>query len=167
MSKPPFFIDNIAFAKSHEKLHGDLTLNDCSRLAELLSEQRGNSESVQDQIHFQLEGHINSARQPQLLLAIQADLTVTCQRCLEPMPLTIDLEYKYLISNVESDDLDENDDIDLQEPNANMDLVALIEDEIIMALPIAPTHTEDCGPQVTQSGEKPNPFAVLKGLIKP
>jgi uncharacterized protein len=48
-----------------------------------------------------------------------------------------------------------------------MDVVQLIEDEIIMALPIAPTHEQNCGPQVMQSGEKPNPFAVLKGLIKP
>jgi uncharacterized protein len=52
-----------------------------------------------------------------------------------------------------------------------MDLVALIEDEMLMALPIAPVHAEDCNDNlhngVAESGEKPNPFAVLKGLIKP
>ena len=47
-----------------------------------------------------------------------------------------------------------------------MDIAALIEDEIIMALPIAPMHEVICGEVVTQSGEKPNPFAVLKGIIK-
>ncbi len=56
---------------------------------------------------------------------------------------------------------------DLLQANANMDLAALIEDEVIMALPIAPTHENACVELVTQSGEKPNPFAALKGLIKP
>jgi uncharacterized protein len=47
-----------------------------------------------------------------------------------------------------------------------MDVIALIEDELIMAMPIAPTHNHDCVKLVTQSGEKPNPFAVLKDLVK-
>jgi uncharacterized protein len=47
-----------------------------------------------------------------------------------------------------------------------MDLQKLIEDEIIMATPIAPTHEGHCAQGTMQSGEKPNPFAVLKGLIK-
>jgi len=47
-----------------------------------------------------------------------------------------------------------------------MDLLTLIEDEIIIATPIAPLHEGNCAHGTMQSGEKPNPFAVLKGLIK-
>ncbi len=48
-----------------------------------------------------------------------------------------------------------------------MNVMELIEDELLMAMPIAPTHTESCIAEKIQSGDKPNPFAVLKGLIKP
>jgi uncharacterized protein len=47
-----------------------------------------------------------------------------------------------------------------------MDVKLLVEDEVILALPIAPVHDNDCTPVTMQSGEKPNPFAALKGLIK-
>jgi uncharacterized protein len=62
---------------------------------------------------------------------------------------------------------DGSDDYDMQQVSLNMDIVALVEDEIIMAMPIAPTHEQLCGEIVSQSGGKPNPFAILKGLIKP
>lgn len=83
------------------------------------------------------------------------------------MPLKMKLDFNYLITDIDDTDVEDSDDIDLQEPSQTMDLIALIEDEIIMAMPIAPIHEEDCGAIATQSGEKPNPFAVLKGLIKP
>ncbi len=48
-----------------------------------------------------------------------------------------------------------------------MDIIALIEDEMLMAMPIAATHDQHCTDVLSESGDKPNPFAVLKGLIKP
>jgi len=88
------------------------------------------------------------------------------------MPLKLALNYNYVIgdvnvNDVEASDIEGSDDIDLQEASQTMDLIALIEDEIIMAMPIAPIHEEDCGAIITQSGEKTNPFSALKGLIKP
>ena len=47
-----------------------------------------------------------------------------------------------------------------------MNVLQLIEDELLLAMPIAPTHAEACNKASMQSGEKPNPFAVLKGKIK-
>ena len=67
---------------------------------------------------------------------------------------------------MEATDVDNSDDYDLQQANKAMDLTALIEDEIIMAMPIAPMHEGACSEATMQSGEKLNPFAVLKGLIK-
>ncbi len=165
MSKPSLIIDNIAFAKKHEKLQSELTLNDCPRLTALLVESAGGSH--EGSIQYILEGETNSLGQHILHLSLTAQLNVKCQRCLEAMPLSLDLEYQYLITSIASDQPEESDDVDLQEPSADMDIAALIEDEVIMALPFAPTHAEACGPQVTQSGEKPNPFAALKGLLKP
>jgi uncharacterized protein len=44
-----------------------------------------------------------------------------------------------------------------------MNLTELIEDELLIAMPIAPLHEADCIKATMQSGEKPNPFAILKG----
>lgn len=167
-------IDNLAFAKKHETLTGNILLNDCPRLQTLLQDlpQDAMPKSPEpDAIQFQLTGKSNSANQYFLSLHIEALLTTTCQRCLNAMPLKRSLSFNYLISDAPDDELDaltddELDDYDIQQANSAMDVITLIEDELIMAMPIAPTHEVDCVKLVTQSGEKPNPFAVLKGLVK-
>ena len=166
MNTHSLLIDNIAFAKHDEHIEGTLTLAECTRLADLLQSA---------EIHYTLQGENNLGRF-MLNLQLDASLQVSCQRCLNPMPLHLQREFHYLINDTplsdnEFTDLEQIDDVDLQEPSQAMDLVALIEDEMLMALPIAPTHEVDCSGTInkglTESGEKPNPFAVLKGLIKP
>lgn len=166
MSTHPLFIDNIAFAKKNERLTGSLTLANCPRLSEL-SQANSSDNPTEVVIDYLLEGKTDSVGQHLLYLSLTTNLTTTCQRCLGPMPLKMKLDFNYLIMDIDDTDVEDSDDIDLQEPSQTMDLIALIEDEIIMAMPIAPIHDEDCGAIVTQSGEKPNPFAALKGLIKP
>lgn len=179
MNSQPLLIDNIAFAKRGEHLAGSLSLADCPRLAELLGSQApagstttARKESLQgSNIDFTLNGETNAAGQHFLRLTLSGTLITYCQRCLEQMPLNLDLGFDYLVSNVNIDDVDtteleDSDDYDLQEASQSMDLLTLIEDEIIMATPIAPLHAENCAHGTMQSGEKPNPFAALKGLIK-
>ena len=166
MNTHSLLIDNVAFAKRDERIVGTLTLEDCKRLADQLQAA---------EINYTLEGENNSERYT-LTLSLDAKVQATCQRCMSGMPLSLNREFHYLINDAplsdnEFSDLEEGDDIDLLEPSQAMDLVALIEDEMLMALPIAPVHAEDCNDNlhngVAESGEKPNPFAVLKGLIKP
>ncbi len=180
MSIQPLLIDNIAFAKRNEHLAGDLSLADCPRLSELLASQAPNAVNINvlnnsaitdNNIHYILDGETNATGQHSLHLTLTSNLTTFCQRCLEAMPLSLHLNFHYRITEVNSkhseiDDIEDNDDYDLQEASQSMSLTALIEDELIMALPIAPTHEYDCATVSTQSGENPNPFAVLKGLIK-
>ncbi|MFA7350149.1 MAG: YceD family protein [Methylotenera sp.] len=184
MSIQPLQIDNIAFAKRGEHLIGDLSLAHCPRLAELLASQLPilqndaidtnaltSVNTTENSIHFTLDGETNAMGQHFLHLSLVSNLTTYCQRCLEPMLVKQSLSFHYQIIDVnakhsELDVVEDSDDFDMQEANQAMDLVALIEDEIIMATPIAPTHAHDCAVASMQSGEKPNPFAVLKGLIK-
>lgn len=180
MSTQPILIDNVAFAKRGERLAGSLSLEDCPRLAELLGSQASDSSaSLADKnsskdnsvIHFTINGETNAAGQHFLHLTLNATLNTYCQRCLEQMPLNLNLNFDYLINEIDTGDSDvayveDNDDYDIQEPSQAMDLHRLLEDEVIMATPIAPTHEGHCAQLAMQSGEKPNPFAVLKGLIK-
>ena len=174
MSKNTLLIDNIAFSKKNDYLKGELSLQDFSRLEELMqSSNLTNLSKVSytGLISYVLQGKTDAIGQHILQLAIISSFTTVCQRCLNAMPLNMNLNFNYLIGevsdiDVEAVDVDNSDDYDLQQANKAMDLIALIEDEIIMAMPIAPMHEVGCTELAMQSGEKPNPFAVLKGLIK-
>ena len=176
MSTSSLLIDNIAFAKRNERISGALSLADCPRLSELVASQISvatNAGEIKhdDAIHFVLNGETDALGRYFLHLSLNVSLTTCCQRCLEMMPLNVSLNFDYLIGDEGlSDDVAEEaeaaDEYDLQPASPAMDLRTLIEDEMIMALPIAPVHEHDCGSGRMQSGDKTNPFAVLKGLIK-
>jgi uncharacterized protein len=160
MTQKSLIINNLEFANSQLELSDSLALAKLPRLAEILANK---DKSI---INFELVGTGKQFRQPGLHLTIKANLVVTCQRCLDEMMVNLDLSFDYLISNAEINEAEDDDEIDWLEATHEMNVGELIEDELLLALPIAPTHAHDCSKLSTQSGDKPNPFAVLKGVIK-
>ncbi|PCI61205.1 MAG: hypothetical protein COB34_01480 [Methylophilaceae bacterium] len=158
----PILINNLEVAKSQGKLSGEISANDCKRLADMLSQGDSNTQSIQ----YALVGSVTKFHLPSLHLKIDTILSVICQRCLEPMPLALTLAHHYVVNESEPDGIEAGDDFDWVETSREMDLSALIEDELLMAVPLAPTHSHACKPTKQESGEKHNPFAVLKGLVK-
>ena len=64
---------------------------------------------------------------------------------------------------VPEDDL-ENDEVDALEVEPRTDVLALVEDELLLALPLVPRH-EACEAPVKAGGdEEISPFAVLRNL---
>lgn len=147
-------INNLEFAQKQQRMSDTIPLAQFPRLNALLSNTKDAA------LQFVLLGQNEIFRHPGLRLRIQGGLPVICQRCLQAMNLDVNLQFTYLIGEEETDD---NDEIDWLEPAQDMDLLALIEDEVLLAMPIAPMHDEKCTDAVMQSGEKANPFAVLKG----
>jgi uncharacterized protein len=160
MMQKSLIINNLEFAKSQLKLDDNLVTADLVRLAEMLANKD------KTQIKFQLMGASKRFSQPSLHLTIKANLLMTCQRCLDEMTVDLDLNFDYLINSAQIMEAEDSDEIDWIEANHEMDVGELIEDELLLAMPIAPTHAHDCSKLSTQSGDKPNPFAALKGLIK-
>ena len=160
MTQKSLIINNLEFTKNQLILSDSLALVQLPRLVEILA----NTDKTR--VQFELLGTGKQFRQPSLHLTIKANLAVTCQRCLNEMEVNLNLDFDYLISNAEISEAEESDEIDWIEENHEMDVAALIEDELLLALPIAPTHAHDCTKANMQSGEKPNPFAVLKGRFK-
>ena len=154
-------IHNLEFAEAQQALAGEIDALTCERLAEILAINGKDAH-----ISFKLTGAAKQLRNPTLHLHIEAKLPVTCQRCLDEMLVHLNLTFNYIICNTLPLETDENDDTDWLEAAPDMNVQALIEDELLLAMPIAPMHAHDCSQQSMQSGEKPNPFAVLKGLIK-
>ena len=160
MTQKSLIINNLEFAKNQLKLSDYLVIAELPRLAEILANKDESS------VQFELLGTGKQFRQPSLHLTIKASLVVTCQRCLDEMTVNLNLSFDYLISNTEISEAEDDDEIDWLEASHEMDVSELIEDELLLALPIAPTHAYDCSKLSTQSGDKPNPFAALKDLIK-
>ena len=72
-------------------------------------------------------------------------MELPCQRCLDPIqvPIAVDAELQLAENLREISDAD--DEIDRVLASRHMDVASLVEDEVILALPMAPRH-EDCGP---------------------
>lgn len=94
---------------------------------------------------------------------VQASLTVcghlqmTCQRCLQRMTVSMSLErrFRFVESEDEAGRLDEgSDDEDVLVAARAFNLVELVEDELILALPLIPRHDtcpQELGPWLSTS----------------
>ena len=114
---------------------------------------------------------------PWLTLTVQTTLPQICQRCLEAVdvPVQVAGEFRFVESEAVAEQQDDDCEEDLLVTSREFDLAALIEDEVLLALPLVPRH-EVCPVRVKMAAadkdfdapaEKPNPFAVLAQLKKP
>ena len=105
---------------------------------------------------------------PRLDLDIDGKIELVCQRCLQPMTQELAIRSHFLIAQNEevAATLDDDDAYDAIVGAADFDLDALIEDEVILALPIAPKHKfcPDQNAMLSYQDEKPSPFAALAAL---
>ena len=122
-----------------------------------------------------------AAPQTWLHLQAAARVTLTCQRCLQPvtLPLAAERWIRFVRDEALAEKLDEEceDDVLALPSRGLVDVLALVEDELILALPIVPRH-EVC-PQplwvpaaapeeaVEPAEERANPFASLASLKRP
>lgn len=157
-------INNLEFAQKQLTLVDNMSVFALKRLVELLAIQ--DESALKAHIYFELSGGNKQFRYPSLQLRIKTGLPAICQRCLAEMVIHLDLKFDYLISALSVEEDADNDEIDWLEEDKEMDLLELIEDELLLAMPIAPLHENNCTKVSMQSGEKPNPFAVLKGKYK-
>jgi uncharacterized protein len=158
----PILINNLDFAIKNQEVSGEIALKNLSRLTETISK----TSNYVTNIRYKLVGSTKKMQLPSLRLELEAVLPVLCQRCLEEMPIGLSLKFDYVIAEAVPPEFDENDEIDWLEPSQYMNLNELIEDELLIAMPIAPVHEASCTKTSMQSGEKPNPFAALKGHFK-
>ncbi len=102
---------------------------------------------------------------PALHVVATGGLEVVCQRCLQPMPMPVDVDV--LLELAASRELAEaaDDEVDRAVAGCDMDAASLIEDELILALPMVPMHAE-CAPIESTGAARQSPFAVLAELGK-
>ena len=161
-----------------------------SRLTRLVSYLAGN----EGQVRVALQFGVDQEGRKRLTGTVDARLTLVCQRCLQPLGQSLALEFDMLVFNdreelskqlglVAIDSLD-RDVLVLDElapakdaHGEELDLVSLVEDELILGLPLVPSHQDvACSEALNRfrqhqesaedshDGGKASPFAVLAQL---
>lgn len=174
MAMQPVIINNVLFCKNKSTLNGQLAISSLQRIKDWLIVLAGNAfQDANDYggLRYQLDGDVDGAGQSILSLTIDVDAVGVCQRCLGAMAVPRALIFTYVITHLTEAEIlllddEQFDDVDLLPADKEMDVLALIEDEVIAAIPFSPTHETACAPTSVEAGEKVSPFAALKGFVK-
>ncbi len=146
------------------RFEGSVSVADLDRLSGILAETTGEAE-----VSFEFGSCVGFAC---LKGHVSVDLQVQCQRCLQPMTVRVDSNFKFALvhSEEEADELPDEFEPYLIEGD-DQSIKPLLEDEILLSLPMVSRHELDCSAffsehekQVKADKEAAHPFAVLKGL---
>lgn len=177
-SEPRHTLDVFEFARLGNRLEGSTPVRALPRLAASLRDAPG----ARDVVVWTIEGSTGTVqgggRAHWLDLGLDFDAPLQCGRCLETVVLARQVARRFKLEQdpaaVEADPLDE-DAWDALLGSRSFDVLALVEDEALLALPYAPVHA-DCdlpasveAARANGAGSEPavsreNPFAVLASL---
>jgi len=155
-------INSLEFAQKSYEIRGTIAPRDLERLQDVLYSDRG-------RLEYHLQGAVNAAGKPGILLAVQGELELMCQRCMGALRHVVDTKVHLVVVSDESAmpmPNEEHDDEDYLVDNPRQNVVMLVEDEILLGVPMAPLHeTAECGVDAAEAKEKKeSPFKVLQGL---
>ncbi len=182
---PPTAIDPRQLAQKADTLSGQTPLAAFARLSEGLPELAAALAPVRWSAHAEWRAPLGElatdaarAAAPEselwLQLRLQAEVPQVCQRCLSPyaQPIEVERWFRFVASEAIALAEDDDSEEDLLVLEARFDLAALVEDELLLALPLVPMHEQCPEPVRMSAGElpeiepepRPNPFAALAAL---
>ena len=145
------------------KFQGEIGLSDLDRLSDFLLSDRAD-------IVVEFRFSQSDYDLPMVEGQLQARLTIECQRCLRAMELPLDIDFQLLVSPPGSVVTESGLDTVISE-NGSVDIFAVVEDELILGLPLVTVHEDIACNEFWQAEEedpelttKKNPFSVLAKL---
>lgn len=165
---PPRLIDIFEFARSGGRIEGALACARMPRLAPMLAAAGG-------ELRFELRGGFDARARPAAQLRFAGRVQLECDRCGAAVEHELGGGGRYYFVRSEEElariAIDESEDEPLLGA-ARFDLHQLLEDEAILALPMAPRHAR-CEPRPTEAqapqagaAERQRPFAALGQALK-
>jgi uncharacterized protein len=159
----PAAIDPLKLAERGSRLTGTLPLRGMPRLTEIGLEGRG---EVEVDLEF---GRRERDNRRVMTGRLATRLKLTCPRCLEPFELRLEANPEVVLLRPDEGQLDEQDSAEAMVVEQAMDLNQLVEDELLLALPMYPAHPEGQCPTRSAAeragqGKRNNPFAALEAL---
>ena len=177
-----------AFAKEGQAHSETTLLQNLQRLAQeaqALQPEMAVSWQARAELRSATKSTGATAAEEDIWLHLQADAAIplTCQRCMGVVltPVAVDQWYRFVATEDVAMAADDESEEDLLVMEPQFDLLAVLEDELLMALPLVAMHEEcpvplllstgenewreiDAASDASPAGEKPNPFAVLAQL---
>jgi uncharacterized protein len=157
---------------------GEIGLAELDRLAQLSHAQiphgqiphAQKGESNPGTIKLKFEFGRNELDAPMIVGQFDTSLTLECQRCLKAMDKPMIIDFRLLIDA--SDELVQESNLDtLHSDDGYIDIVAVVEDEIMLELPLVALHEDgscnkhwQASESETEEAVRDNPFSVLKQL---
>lgn len=168
----PEHIEPLRLARSQRLMQGCLPLSRMPRLAESLEDSDGD-------INIELEFDVDKSGISWMKGHLSCTLSLRCQRCMQTLLMPVDTTFRLAIieSETEIEHLSEEYEPLLLD-DALVSVAELVEDELLLSLPIVPKHdSKDCNAAnfdeihndgltetVSEPEEKKNPFAALADL---
>lgn len=155
-------LDCLEFARGGGVLERSVGLDELPRLADLLVTTAGF-------LSVRLAGFRDDQGKSWLQVDVAGEPVLCCQRCLGGVkfPLAISSRLQLMAPGEEWPDDDLADDsTDAIEAEKALAVLSLIEEEVLLALPIAPRHEQCESPSGTAAEHGPSPFAALSALKK-
>jgi uncharacterized protein len=161
MSHPGLVIDSVRFAYLGGSIAGSIPCSALTRLAEQL-------DRIEGAIEFAVRGSVEDGK-PFLTLDVRGELVLRCQRCLSEASHSVALRSRLLLIQPgvpwPEDEMLE-DSFDAIPADPALDLASLVEDEVMLALPISPRHEACAAPDRGDNGGEASPFAGLERLLR-
>ncbi len=163
MSGLPQYFEPIRLAERGEALVGDLVVNQMPRLRQSLHDDSGT-------VHVHISCEPGESGAFRVHGSLSTTLKVDCQRCLGAfdLSLNVSVDIRVMTGTGSVADLDLDADVLMLGEDKLVHVASLVEDELILALPLAPLHPEGQCPATEYQGTKApmreNPFAALKTL---
>jgi uncharacterized protein len=131
---------------------------------------RADLHDASGELSWAFQGGRHSEGLPQLSLTVKGEVRLVCQRCLTPFTQQINAESRLVLVADEAqaeatEERLDDESIDVIVGSTALDLLALVEDEALLSLPLSPRH-EVCpeGSEAVVNSKLESPFAILKKL---
>lgn len=159
-------IDSLKFSREKQTQRGALPVAGFDRLRDSLFAAPANGKD--GDACYELSGGADARDRPVLRLTVTARLPLQCQRCLKALAheLVIDTTLRLVPeAALEAEMSDDPNESDCVAASTELDVAALIEDEILLALPAYPRHEAGhCTAEGEVSTKKDSAFSVLSTL---
>lgn len=143
-------------------MQGVVPVCELQRLVDVLADEEGS-------LAWSVRGECDANHKPFLVIDVTGELHLKCQRCLDVLPFSLKIESHLLLvphGRPWPDEALEDDSADPIGALVEQPLLPLIEDELLLALPIAPRHESCSVPGHDDGSAAASPFASLAQLKK-
>ncbi|WIT09996.1 YceD family protein [Paucibacter sediminis] len=173
----PLKLDVEAFARDGASLQGSWPASTLERIADSAAPEAPVGDWPPVQWTVRGERRTPRGGEAEIWLHLEADARaqLTCQRCLKPVEAHVAFArwFRFVRDEAVAAELDADSEEDVLTLTRHLDLRELVEDELLLELPLVPRHDscpeplprplEDADDAAIEE-ERPNPFAALAAL---